>query len=111
MCRRPARGSCLRCAVPLCIDHEPRRNARCNACEAEFRNTILKRESEQADDWQRRIRGNTLISYVSVVALTGLWVKSAAKYAAYRMTSRSRREFLAERLAVPGRGHLGIADE
>lgn len=101
MCRRPARGKCLRCSVPLCVDHEPRRGLRCNACEAEFRNSILKHESDQADDWQRRIRGNTLMSYVSVAALTGLWAKSAVKYAAYRVSSRARREFLAERT---GRG-------
>ena len=97
LCRKPARAGCLRCGVPLCIDHEPRSNTRCEPCEAQFKESILKRESEQADDWQRRIRGNSVMSYVSVVALTALWMKSAAKYAAHRIGSKSRREFLAER--------------
>jgi len=70
---------------------------RCEPCEAEFKDTILKREAEQADDWQRRIRGSSIMSYVSVVALTGLWMKSAAKYAAHRAGSKTRRDFLAER--------------
>ncbi len=97
MCRKPARAKCLRCDKPLCIDHVPRRDTRCDACEAEFKESILQRESWQADDLQRRIRGSSIMSYVSVVALTGVWLKSAAKYAAYRVGGQTRREFLAER--------------
>ncbi|MEM9490298.1 MAG: hypothetical protein AAGC55_14225 [Myxococcota bacterium] len=95
-CRAPTTRTCLRCALPLCAEHAPGRGRRCVNCEAEFRARILRREAESAERWQGRVR-LPLLGAISVVALTVLWCKSAAKWTLMRLFSVHRRRFLAER--------------
>jgi hypothetical protein len=106
VCRDPARDACLRCAAPLCERHVPRRGRRCDACEHEYRDGLLRQEAERADHWLAMLdanrdfgHGNTYRrnnAMRAVAALGLLWVRTATKWLWIRW-GRPRRRFLAER--------------
>ena len=110
ICRDPAGAACLRCATPLCERHAPARGRRCDPCEHDYRDRLLRKEAARADRWLAMLDDNRDFGYgntyrrnnamLAVGALGLLWVRTAAKWLWIRW-GRPRRRFLAERKREP----------
>lgn len=97
VCRAEAQAGCKRCGRPLCRQHTPARDARCQPCEAWFEEERMRRIAESGAYSMSRMTLPPTPAAVAIL-LTPAGVVGAAILWERARRRRARKRFLAERV-------------